>query len=106
MATRMSAENVAIVKSSWAGWRQALRDQMLRDLADGIGERIDEWAEQAGGPKLQPLEFIDGGDKVLVCASVVGEGQILWFNYTLDGPRVVGWDVYEEEAKARKAAGI
>jgi hypothetical protein len=102
----MSAENVAIVKSSWAGWRQGLRDQMLRDLDGGVGERIQKWAEDAGRPELQPLEFIDGGDKVLVCAAVVGEHQILWFNYTLDGPRIVGWDVYEKEGKARKAAGL
>jgi hypothetical protein len=102
----MSAENVAIVKSSWAGWRQGLRDQMLRDLDDGIGERIDMWAQEAGGPELQPLEFIDGGDTVLVCASLVGEQQVLWFNYTLDGARIVSWDVYEQEEKARKAAGL
>ena len=63
----MSAENVAIVKSSWAGWRQGLRPQMERDLDDGIADRIDRWANRAG---------------------------------------IVGWDVYEKEAKARKAAGI
>ena len=102
----MSAENVAIVKSSWAGWRQGLGEQMLRDLGDGVGERIYKWADEAGGPQLQPLEFIDGGDNVLVCASVVGEHKILWFNYTLEGPRIVGWDVYEKEEKARKAAGL
>jgi hypothetical protein len=102
----VSAENVAIVKSSWAGWRQGLRDQMMRDLGDGLAERIDKWAENEGRPTLQPLEFIDGGNKVLVCASVVGEHKVLWFNYTLDGPRIVAWDVYEKEAKARKAAGL
>jgi hypothetical protein len=102
----VSAENVAIVKSSWAGWRQSLRDQMVRDLDDGIPERIDKWAEQAGNPKLQPLEFMDGGDYVLVCASIVGEKQVLWFNYKLEGPRIVEWDVHEKEAKARKAAGL
>ena len=97
----MSAENVAIVKSSWAGWRQGLRDQMVRDLDDGIPERIDKWAEKAGSPTLQPLEFMDGGDHVLVCAAVVGEEQVLWFNYKLEGPRIVGWEVHEKEAKAR-----
>jgi hypothetical protein len=102
----VSAENVAIVKASWAGWRQHLRDQMERDLDDGRAERIDAWSDKAGSPDLQPLEFMDGGDKVLVCAAVVGEHRVLWFNYSLDGPRVVGWDVYEKEAKARKAAGL
>ena len=102
----MSAENVAIVKSSWAGWRQHLRPQMVRDLADGVTERIDKWTEKAGGPDLQPLEFIDGGHNVLVCAAVVGEQRVLWFNYTMDGPRIVGWSVYEKESKARKAAGL
>lgn len=102
----MSAENVAIVKSSWAGWRQGLRAQMERDLDDGIAKRIDKWTNRAGSPDLQPLEFMDGGDNVLVCAAVVGEHRFLWFNYTMDGPRIVGWDVYEKEAKARKAAGL
>ena len=76
-----------IVKSSWAGWRQGLRAQMERDLDDGIADRIDRWEDRAGSPNLQPLEFIDGGDKVLVCAAVVGEHRFLWFNYTMDGPR-------------------
>jgi hypothetical protein len=31
---------------------------------------------------------------------------VLWFNYTMDGPRIVGWDAYESEKKARKAAGL
>jgi hypothetical protein len=106
MANRMSAENVAIVKSSWAGWRQGLRDQMLRDLGDGIGDRIDKWADDAGRPDLQPLEFLDGGDRVLVCASVVGDHKILWFNYTLEGPRIVDWHVFESEDRARQAAGL
>jgi hypothetical protein len=102
----VSEENVAIVKSSWAGWRQKLRGQMVRDLDDGIADRIDEWASQAGSPDLQPLDFLDGGDTVLVCAAVVGEDKVLWFNYTMAGPRIIGWDVYEKEAKARKAAGL
>jgi hypothetical protein len=103
---RVSAENVAIVKASWAGWRQHLRDQMVRDLGDGVADSIDAWSEKAGVPELQPLEFIDAGDTVLVCAAVVGEHKFLWFNYALDGPRIVGWDVHEDEKKARKAAGL
>jgi hypothetical protein len=102
----VSAENVAIVKSSWAGWRQGLRAQMERDLVDGIADRIDKWAKRAGGPDLQPLEFMDAGDNVLVCAAVLGEHRVLWFNYKMEGPRIVGWNVYEKEAKARKAAGL
>ena len=102
----MAAENVVIVKSSWAGWRQGLRAQMERDLDDGIADRMDRWADRSGSPDLQSLEFVDGGDKILVCAAVVGEHRFLWFNYTMEGPVIVGWDVYEKEAKARKAAGI
>ena len=102
----MSEENIAIVKGSWAGWRQHLRDQMVRDLDDGVAERIDAWDDKAGTPDLQPLEFMDGADKVLVCAAVLGKRKVLWFSYTLEGLRIVGWDVYEKEAKARKAAGL
>lgn len=102
----MSAENVAIVKSSWAGWRQGLREQMVRDFADGVAERIDGWAEAEGRPGLQPEEFIDGDDVVIVRATADRQGRRLWFNYTMDGSLIEGWDVYEAEAEARTAAGL
>src|SRR5687767_12387607 len=95
----VSAENVAIVKSSWAGWRQGLRDQMVRDFEEGVDSRIQTWAQEAGDPTLQPLEFIDGGDIVLVCAVAVDDEQPLWFTYTLEGPRIVAWHAYENEAE-------
>ena len=79
---------------------------MMRDLDEGVGERIDAWAESAGRPALQPLEFLDGGDVVLVCAAAVGEDKVFWFTYTLEGPRIVGWKAFEDEKKARKAAGL
>ena len=79
---------------------------MRRDLDDGVAERIEAWAESAGRPALQPLEFMDGGDIVLVCAAAVGEDKVFWFTYTLEGPRIVGWDAFEDEKKARKAAGL
>ena len=79
---------------------------MVRDLDNGLADRIDAWTDKVGRPDLQPLEFMDGGDKILVCAAVVGQHRALWFNYTVEGPRIVGWDVYEKEAKARKAAGL
>jgi hypothetical protein len=98
--------NVAIVKSSWAGWRQGLRDQMVRDFDAGVEDSIREWVEAAGQLTLEPLEFIDGGDVVLVRAVVAGEDRVLCFIYTLEGRRVVGWDAYESEAQAREAAGL
>ena len=79
---------------------------MTRDLHEGVAERIEAWAESAGRPALQPLEFMDGGDIVLVCAAAVGEDKVFWFTYTLEGPRIVGWDAFEDEKKARKAAGL
>ena len=102
----MSAENVAIVKSSWAGWRQGLREQMVRDFEDGVDDRIQAWAEETGNPTLQPLEFIDGGDVILVCAVAVGEEKPLWFTYTMQGPRIAGWEAFEDEDAARNAAGL
>jgi hypothetical protein len=89
----VSAENVAIVKSSWAGWRQGLRPQMERDFEEGVAERIEEWARSAGDPDLQPEEFIDNGDEILVRARAVGSGEQLCFRYTLNGPRIVRWEV-------------
>ena len=79
---------------------------MVRDLDEGLAERIEAWAESAGRPALQPLDFIDGGDVVLVCAAAVGENKVFWFNYTLEGARIVGWDAFEDEKKARKAASL
>jgi hypothetical protein len=89
----VSEENVAIVKSSWAGWRQGLHAQMVRDFEQGVAERIAEWAESAGDPDLQPEEFIDNGDEILVRARPVGGEESLTFRYTMSGPRIAGWDV-------------
>ncbi len=89
----MSEENVAIVKSSWAGWRQGLMPQMERDLEEGIPEKIREWAEANGNPALQPEEFVDNGDEILVRARADGSGEQFTFRYTMSGRRIVGWDV-------------
>ena len=102
----MSAENVAIVKSSWAGWRQNLRDQMVRDFEGDVADRIEAWEQDAGHPGLQPEGFEDGGDIILVSATADDDGKRYWFTYTLNGPRIVGWDAYEDEAAAREAAGL
>ena len=89
----MSEENVAIVKSSWAGWRQGLRTQMVRDFENGVAERIDEWARSAGNPDLQPEEFIDNGDEILVRARADGSGEQFCFRYTMRGRTIAGWEV-------------
>ena len=88
----MSEENVAIVKSSWAGWRQGLRAQMVRDFDDGVAERVDEWDESNEKPALQPEEFIDNGDEILVRARAPDRDEPLCFRYTMRGPRIVGWE--------------
>ena len=96
----MSEENVAIVKSSWAGWRQGLREQWVRDFEDGVAERMEAWDEEQGRPDLQPEDFIDRGDVVVVRARPDGAEASLWFRYELSGPRIVGWDVYDSEPDA------
>lgn len=88
----MSEENVAIVKSSWAGWRQGLDAQMVRDFEEGVEDSIREWAESAGNPDLQPEEFIDNGDEILVRARAAGRDESLCFRYTMSGPRIVRWE--------------
>jgi hypothetical protein len=87
------SENVAIVKSSWAGWRQGLEAQMVRDLEEGLPERIREWDEANGSPALQPEEFIDNGDEILVRARADESGEQYTFRYTMDGRRIAGWEV-------------
>jgi hypothetical protein len=89
----VSAENVAIVKSSWAGWRQGLEEQMVRDFEEGVEDSIREWAESQGNPDLQPEEFIDNGDEILVRARAAGRDASLCFRYTMSGPRIVRWEV-------------
>ena len=89
----MSEENVAIVKSSWAGWRQGLDAQMVRDFEEGVAESIQEWAEANGNPDLQPEEFIDNGDEILVKARAPGRDEAICFRYTMSGPRIAGWEV-------------
>lgn len=79
---------------------------MVRDFEEGVIERIEAWDEQNGRPDLQPLEFVDGGDVILVPATVVGDGRLVWFNYTMSGPRISGWAAFDDEAEARAAAGL
>ena len=102
----MSEENVAIVKSSWAGWRQGLRDQWTRDFEDGVTERIEQWSESEGRPDLRAEEFIDAGSTVLVRARATDHAKPVWFRYTLEGPRIVDWNVHDDEHQARAAAGL
>ena len=92
----MSEENVAIVKSSWAGWRQGLEAQMVRDFEEGVAQSINAWAEAAGNPDLQPEEFIDNGDEILVRARADDGGETFCFRYSMRGPRIAGWDVVEQ----------
>jgi hypothetical protein len=89
----VSEENVAIVKSCWAGWRQGLQPQMERDLGDGVAEQIAEWTKSAGNPDLQPEDFVDNGHEILVHAYARGREERLTFRYTLSGRTIVGWDV-------------
>jgi hypothetical protein len=49
---------------------------------------------------------VDGGDVVLVSARSDSDGTRFWFTYTMDGRRIVGWDAFDDEAEARKAAGL
>lgn len=95
------SENVAIVKASWAGWRQGLHDQWVRDLEDGVEQRMREWTAAAGDPELQPEEFVDAGDVILVRARIVGREDPVWFRYEMTGPRIKSWGAYDDEAAAR-----
>ena len=87
------SENVAIVKSSWAGWRQGLHEQMGRDFEEGVGESIAEWDRENDSPALQPLEFVDNGDEILVKARADDSGEQYTFRYTMNGRRIAGWEV-------------
>jgi hypothetical protein len=79
---------------------------MVRDFEDGVAERIEAWAEAAGRPGLQPEEFVDGGDVILVQASTDSDARRFWFTYRMEGPRIIGWEAFEDEAQARGVAGL
>ena len=97
----MSEENVAIVKSSWAGWRQGLHAQWVRDFEPGVMEKVTAWSEGADDPDLRPEEFLDEGDVILVRARELGKDEPVWFRYTLEGPRIVDWAAFDSEDDAR-----
>ena len=98
----MSEENVAIVKASWAGWRQGLHDQWVRDLDDGLEERMREWTASADDPELQPEEFVDEGEVILVRARILGREDAVWFRYEMNGRRIANWSAHDDEAAARE----
>ncbi|HYH60096.1 MAG TPA: hypothetical protein VD790_12870 [Thermoleophilaceae bacterium] len=79
---------------------------MVRDFEEGVAEKVDAWDEQNDRPGLQPAGFEDGGDVILVQATVDGEDRHCWFTYTMSGPRIADWEAHEDEASARAAAGL
>jgi ketosteroid isomerase-like protein len=130
----MSQENVEIVRRGYEALNRGDVEGMIEttepharwDLServfnpavyeghDGIRRFIEEIDEVWDHFRLEPLEFIDAGDKVVVSHLVRGRGKGSGVDvelpstsvYTLRNGKVTGSRMYREHNKALEAAGL
>ena len=80
----------------------------------GFGEFVEEIDEVWEDFRLEPLEFIDAGDKVVVSHLIHGSGKGSGVDvelpstsvYTLRGSKVIESRMYRDHAEALEAAGL
>jgi ketosteroid isomerase-like protein len=80
----------------------------------GVRGWLGEVSEMFEGLRIEPGEFVDGGDKVVVVSTMSGRGrgsgaetkQLLVSVWTFRGGRVVRHDSYTDRDEAVRAAGI
>jgi uncharacterized protein len=130
----MSQENVEIVRRGYdafnrgdiEGLIETVEPQIRWDLServfnprvyeghDGIRRLVEEIDEVWEQFRLEPLEFIDAGDKVVVSHLVRGRGKGSGVDvelpsttvYTLRNGKLIETRMYREHAEALEAAGL
>jgi ketosteroid isomerase-like protein len=73
-----------------------------------------EWTEGFDDHSIEPREFVDTGERVLVEVVQRGRGresgvpleEPWWFVYTVRDGKIERLEIYAERAKAREAAGL
>jgi ketosteroid isomerase-like protein len=80
----------------------------------GVRGWLLEISEMFEGLRIEPEEFVDGGDKVVVVSTMSGRGrgsgaeteQLLVSLWTFRGGKVVRHDSYTDREEALQAGGL
>jgi ketosteroid isomerase-like protein len=137
-ARAMSRDDVEILRALYERW--ARRDYSDRDAFDpqvvftrimsgavpgpgmaGVWHGVDEmwravvdWLRNWEDYRVEPEDFIDLGDRVLVLSRQTARGKLSGANvqaeigeiFTLRDGRIVSWDLYLDRTEAVQAAGL
>ena len=101
----MSQENVEVVRRGYDAFNSG--DVGMRRFVEEIDEVWEDF-------RLEPLDFIDAGDKVVVSHLIRGSGKGSGVDvelpstsvYTLRSGKVIEARMYREHAEALEAAGL
>ena len=97
-------------------WQAAREDPdaALHRGHDGVLRYLGQWTEAYDGLQVEPREFIDGGDRILVWVHITGRGRASGLDLdmqqaqiaTVRGGKIVRTDEYFDRAEALASMGI
>ena len=97
-------------------WQAAREDPdaALHRGHDGVLGYLGQWTEAYDGLQVEPREFIDGGDRILVWVHITGRGRASGLDLdmqqaqiaTVRGGKIVRTDEYFDRAEALASMGI
>jgi ketosteroid isomerase-like protein len=81
---------------------------------DGVLQMYADWTADFDDFEMEPAEFVDAGDRVVVEMIQRGAGRTsgvsvegrFWFVYTLAEGKIARQDVYQSKEQAFEAAGL
>jgi ketosteroid isomerase-like protein len=81
---------------------------------EGVARYLEQWGEALEDIRLEPLEFIDGGDRVFVWQRTIGRGrgsgaEVVWegaYVWTLCDQKIVKAEIFFDREEALEAAGL
>ena len=97
-------------------WQAAREDPdaALHRGHDGVLRYLGQWTEAYDRLQVEPREFIDGGDRILVWVHITGRGRASGLDLdmqqaqiaTVRGGKIVRTDEYFDRAEALASMGI
>ena len=129
----MSQENVEVVRRGYEHYQRTgepdysvLDPEIVYDVSrrtfdpgvhhghDGVRKAMSRFAEQWKTMQIEPQDFVDGGDDVIVSIRLVGIGRESGVEttanaahvWTLRGGKIVRHTTFQTMAEAREAAGL
>lgn len=128
----MSQQNVEMIRSLYEGWMRGEPGldkldpeiSMVESVAvpgaanitgvDAVGRYIDSFEKYWGEFRIEPQEYIDAGDVVVVVARLAGRGRSsgvavsrVWtYVWRIRGGKALRMEAYADKREALAAAGL